>query len=50
LDILTDLRARDDARKISLSIEAARDLWINAIRRMPPAAPVIRTLNPLASG
>ena len=52
LDILTDFeswgRMREDH---GLSIEAARDLWINAIGRMLPAAagPPAHS-NPLASG
>ena len=52
LDILTDFeswgRMREDH---GLSIEAARDLWINAIRRMLPAAAGNPThSNPMASG
>ena len=52
LDILTDFeswgRMREDH---GLSIEAARDLWINAIRRMLPAAAGNPAhSNPLASG
>ena len=52
LDILTDFeswgRMREDH---GLSIEAARDLWINAIGRMLPAAAGNPThSNPMASG
>jgi hypothetical protein len=52
LDILTDFeswgRMREDH---GLSIEAARDLWINAIGRMlPAAASNPEHSNPLASG
>jgi hypothetical protein len=51
LDILTDFeswgRMREDH---GLSIEAARDLWINAIGRMLPAASNPAHLKPLVSG
>ena len=44
LDILTDFESWGRMREgLGLSIEAARDIWINAIGRMLPAVPLTPT-------